>query len=82
MNLADRIRAYVIDNLIAPARAKGQPTLTVRAGTVHKALDLKNRMPAVCGALDAAKFYEAVGVTLIKRAGPRQASRAEWVFGL
>ena len=82
MKTADRIRAYVIECLIAPARTDGQTTLTVRAGTVHKALGLRDRMPAVCSALDAAKFYEAAGVTLIRRAGPPQGATAEWVLGL
>jgi 5-methylcytosine-specific restriction protein B len=82
MKLADRIRGYVIDELITPARQAGQGQITVRAGDVHQNLGLDNRMPAVCGALDAAKFYDQARVTLIQRNGPHQGSTAEWVLGL
>lgn len=80
MRLADRIRLYVRQELIGPAREAGHPQLRVRAGDVHKAMGLDNRMPAVCGALDAQKFYEEAGVRLIRRSGPRQGANAEWVL--
>lgn len=81
-SLADRIRAYVVAELIAPARTAGHTTLTVRAGDVHAALDLENRMPAVCGALDAHKFYAESGVALTQRRGPKFGATAEWVLAL
>jgi hypothetical protein len=82
MKLADRIRQYVIEERIAPTRQAGKGELTVRAGDIHAAMGLDNRMPAVCGALDASKFCEKAQVRLIKRSGPHQGATAEWVLGL
>ncbi len=80
LSLADRIRAHVVTELIEPARAAGRTTVTVRAGDIHAALDLENRMPAVCGALDAHKFYAESGVALTQRPGRSSAPTAEWVW--
>ena len=81
MILADQIRQYVLHNLIMPARATGLKQVTVRAGDVHQAVGLVNRMPAVCSALDAHKFLSYASVKLISRSGPRQGADAQWVFG-
>ncbi len=80
MILADRIRTFVIQNRIAPARAKGARTVQIRAGDVHTDLGLNNRMPAVCSALDAQKFLDQAKVTLVRREGPHQGGNAEWTF--
>jgi hypothetical protein len=82
MILADRIRRYVRDEIILPSRQKGLSSVLVRAGDVHESLDLQNRMPAVCAALDAEKFQDYAQVRLVERRGPRQGSTAEWVFAL
>lgn len=80
MRQADAIRGYVIEHFIQTARQAGRVTVLVKAAEVHAALDLENRYPAVCSALDAGKFLDAAQVTLVKRSGPRQGSRVEWVF--
>jgi hypothetical protein len=82
VKLADRIRHYVLKELVAPARAAGQSQLTIRAGDVHQALDLKSRMSSVCSALDAAIFRDEAGIRLIKRSGSRWGANAEWVLDL
>ena len=82
MILADRIRNYVMSELIEPARLTGQTVLHINAGDVHASLGLKNRMPAVCSALDAEKFLAYANVNLESRKGPRQGASAEWVFDL
>ncbi len=82
MILADQIRQYVRDHIISPARRDGDSTVAVRAGDVHDALRLENRMPAVCGALDARIFLEYAQVKLVQREGPRQGANAHWTFGL
>jgi len=82
MKLADQIRQYVIDELVEPARAAGESVLTMRSGDIHKAMGLDNRMPAVCSALDAAKFYDEAGVRLVSRSGPNQSSTVEWTLDL
>lgn len=82
MILADRIRQHVIDEYVTPARQAGETEVSVRAGDVHEDMRLDNRMPAVCGALDAAKFYDQARVVLKRRSGPHQGANAEWVFSL
>ena len=82
MKLAEQIRKYAREELIKPARAANEGQLSLRAGDIHLALDLKNRMPAVCGALDAQKFYTEAKVSLISRTGPHQGANAKWVLRL
>lgn len=82
MILADRIRKYVLDRKIKPARNQGVTSITIIAGEIHSDMGLKNRMPAVCGALDADKFLDYAQVKLILRTGPKQGSTAKWVFSL
>ncbi len=82
MSLADRIRRFVLENTIEPARSQGRPMVTLVAGEIHSALGLENRMPAVCGAMDAEKFLALARVRLVNRRGPHQGSTATWVFAL
>lgn len=82
MTQADQIRQFVRSRIVDPARNKGDKIVRVRAGDVHSAMGLINRMPAVCGALDADAFLTQGQVTLVSRSGPKQGANAEWVFGL
>lgn len=82
MTLADEIREFVLVAHIKPARRRGDATVVVRAGDVHEALGLKDRMPSVCGALDAAKFQEMAGVRLVNREGPPQGANVFFTFEL
>jgi 5-methylcytosine-specific restriction enzyme B len=81
-SLADLVREYVLYDTIVPARRAGRIEVTVRAGDVHAAMHLKDRMPAVCGALDAEKFLDLAQVNLVARSGPHQGANAQWVFRL
>ena len=80
MKLADKIRKYVIDEYINPAKEHGKVTVKVRAGDIHKEMELVSRMPAIYGALDTQIFKDIARVQLITRSGPDQGSNAEWVF--
>jgi len=82
VKLADQIRRHVLEEYIRPSRRGGRRQITIRAGDVHRSMELENRMPAVCSALDAAEFYEEAGVTLIQRSGPLQSSTVEWSLRL
>lgn len=82
MTHADEVRQYVLDEIIEPARRAGKRTARVKAGEIHKALGFSNRMPLVCGALDADKFLDFANVHLVNRSGPPQSSSVVWVFGL
>ena len=80
--LADQIRSHVIKNMIQPARTRGQTTILLLSGDIHAEMGLINRLPAVCSALDAAKFQEQAAVMLIEREGPHQGASVKWHFSL
>jgi hypothetical protein len=70
MTQADTIRKFVYDRLIIPAEQSGQLIVKLRAGDIHLAMNLKNRMPAICSAIDAQKFQDFANVTLVSRSEP------------
>jgi 5-methylcytosine-specific restriction enzyme B len=77
---ADTIREYVFQKYIEPARKQKIATVKVRAGDVAKALGLRKRMPAVCGAIGTVKFRTKYSVQLVNRQGPGNGSNATFVF--
>jgi len=81
-SLAEQIRSYANKAFIESARRAGRTETVIVAGDVHKDLRLVNRMPAVCGALDARKFQQDYGIVLGNRGGPQQGATARWVFSL
>jgi len=58
-----RVRDWIIANVLIPLRGKGRVEVRLRAGDVHKALRLKDRMPTVCNAM---KTLRTPGVTLLR----------------
>jgi 5-methylcytosine-specific restriction enzyme B len=82
MRLADQIRHYVYEEYIQPARVHGKFTVDLRARDIHKEMELHNRMPSVCEALDTEKFRELSKVQLHERLGPQNGSNVRWTFRL
>jgi len=80
MKLSDRIREFVFQEFIKPARERGEGTVTIRAGDVHSMMGLSDRIPAVCSALGTNKFQEMYQVRLIDRKGPTNASNVFFTF--
>ena len=58
MSLADEIRDYIYQYYILPARNAGKTTIIIRAGDIHREMNLKDRMPAACGAIGTNLFLE------------------------
>jgi len=79
-HLAEEIRQFAGDKYIVPARKDGGDLVEIRAGDVHKAMNLNNRMPAVCGALDTKLFREFFHVELVSRKGPYQGANTLFKF--
>lgn len=79
---ADRIRQFVRDTLILPARERGEHEVEVIAGDVHRAMQLDNAMPAVCSALGGDKFEKLAGVKLVDRQGPANSSTVRFRYAL
>jgi hypothetical protein len=82
MTQADRIRQFVFDSYIIPARTKGHETVTVRAGDVHREMRLVSAMPAVCSAIGSNKFEELAKVTTVARRGPANGANVYFEFRL
>ena len=64
---ADKIRQYVIEKHINPARINGQKYVKIISGDIQKEMGLKNKLPAICSALEAQEFAIQAGVTSAKR---------------
>ena len=74
MKQADRIREYAIKHCVKPARDAGKQSVSIRAGDVHKAMELDNRVPAVCSALRTEEFQDRANVELKSCDGPFQST--------
>jgi len=67
---AERVRLWVEDHVIQPAKARGEKAVTVTAGEVHRNLGLKNRVPLVCQALKSKRLLEKNHLVLKEVSGP------------
>jgi hypothetical protein len=68
--LSDSVRHYAQQAYVQPARRKGEKTISINVGQVHKAVAFQNRVPVVCQALESKKFLEANRLRLISKTGP------------
>ena len=67
---SEQVREYAVETYISPARRRRERAVSVNVGTVHKALQLGNRVPLVCSALESQKFLKENGLRLISKVGP------------
>lgn len=67
---SDRVRQFVMDRYVNVARNRGDHSVTVVAGDVHRSLGFRNRVPLVCMALKSNKFLEENGLVVRKIEGP------------
>jgi hypothetical protein len=79
-SLADEIREFLVRQYVMPAREQGHSTIEIRAGDVHRDMQLVSQMPSVCAALDAKKFARALGLELIDRQGPSRGANVFFRF--
>lgn len=80
MSQADDIRDYVNSTYVQPARGQGQKRIEVRAGDIHNEMGLKQRMPAVCGALGSDKFEQECRVRRVAVEGPLNGANCVLIF--
>jgi 5-methylcytosine-specific restriction protein B len=80
MSYADDVRNYCLENIIRPARTRGEKELSIRAGDIHTAMGYRNRMPLVCAALGANKFEEIAEAERISLTGPTNGANALFTF--
>src|SRR5271163_3977156 len=67
---SDLVRRHASDEYISAARRRGDKTVSIHVGTVHKTLALNNRVPLVCAALASKKFLTENHLRLISKTGP------------
>jgi 5-methylcytosine-specific restriction enzyme B len=82
MNNADRIREYVNEHYLKPAREAQLTQVSVRAGDVHSAMSLRDLMPAVASALGALVFERRFSVKCLSRTGPHNGANLMFTFKL
>lgn len=67
--LADSIRNFILEEFVLPARESGNREITIRSGDIHISMNLRNRYPAVCGAMRSSKFEKLADVKMIRTEG-------------
>ncbi len=79
---ADRIRQFVTETIVEPARREGRATISIRVGDVARSMGLQRNTPNVVSALGGRKFTELARVALASRTGPSQGPNTEFTFDL
>jgi len=84
MGLSEEVQRYVKSTYLEPARHRGESTIRIKAGDVHRDLHWVNRVPSVCTTLSSKKFLRETGLELVSKEGPPSGfgTRAEFVYRL
>lgn len=67
---ADGIREHLKKQFLEPARLRGETTVRIVAGDIHRGLGLRNQVPNVCQVLRSKKFLNENRLVLEKFEGP------------
>jgi len=68
--ISDSVRQHAQEKYVLPARRRGEKTLVINVGEVHRAAALSNRVPQVCQALESGKFLRANALRIVSKTGP------------
>ena len=84
MSLNEEVQKYVKATYLDPARRRGESTIRIKAGDVHRELHWVNRVPSVCTTLSSKKFQRETGLELISKVGPPSGfgTRVEFTYRL
>ena len=82
MKDADRIRKYVLEHYIEPAREEGRDSVEVLVSDVNRALALNQAWPNICQALAGKMFQDLAEVSAPERIGADQSSATVFRFRL
>lgn len=77
---SEQVRIHAAGTYIGAGRKRGDPTVRIVAGDVHRALGLHNRYPLVCNALSSRKFLAENRLELVQREGPPSGQGARVAF--
>lgn len=67
---AGSIRSYLRTHYFEPARRKRETLVTLRAGDIHRALSLRNRVANVCQVMESKLLEKEAGVRISSKQGP------------
>lgn len=70
MSLNQQVQEHVRLTYVQPAKQRGDTTVRIKAGDVHRELRWANRVPSVCTTLGSQKFQRETGLELISKHGP------------
>lgn len=79
---ADRIRQYVLEHYIEPAREQEQDTVEILVRDVNAALVLEEAWPNICQALQRKKFLELADLAPPRRIGADMSPATRFYFDL
>ena len=79
---ADRIRQYVLQRYIEPARQRGDPSVTIVVGPLNNEMGLNMAWPNICQALEGRKFLKLAKVPAPIAEGPKQSTTRKLTFAL
>ena len=79
---SDRVRDYVKQKYIDPARKSGKKSISVRAGDIHKELGFTRRIPVVCSALRSRKLQKNCDIQLTYVGGPNNSTTTTFAYRL
>src|SRR5262245_33085118 len=63
-SIAEKVRQYAAKHYIRPAKSRNERTVQIRAGDIHKALGLQNKLPNVCQAIKGPRFLQENGLVI------------------
>jgi 5-methylcytosine-specific restriction protein B len=78
--IADKIRLFVIENYIEPAREKNKSVVTFRSGEVHSRMKLNGNHANVCQVLRGKMLHDLAGIRLLEENGPKMGGRTYFKY--
>jgi hypothetical protein len=84
MSLNEEVQRHIKTMYLDPARRRGESTIRIKAGDVHRDLHWVNRVPSVCTTLSSKKFQRETGLELVSKEGPPSGfgTRVEFTYRL
>lgn len=76
---SEQIQQHIV-RFFQAARTNRMTRLTLRAGSIHRELELHQRLPQVCGVLGSFKLQREARVALVGRGGPQPGGNATFTF--
>jgi hypothetical protein len=74
------VQRYVLSTYVGPAKVRGENTIRIKAGDVHRDLHWVNRVPSVCTTLGSKKFQRETGLELVSKEGPPSGMGTRAIF--